>query len=95
MTTGRSEDEQRVDLEELRGELGATVTELAQRVDVPARVRARRAETMARGREIGEQVKTLIAEKAPAVWAAGRSPVALAAGAVLLLVLVLRRRRRG
>jgi len=96
MTTERSEDGQRVQLEELREELGATVTELAQRADVPARIRARRDETLARGKELGEQAKTLVAEKAPAVRAAGGSPSALAAGAVavLLLFLVVRRRRR-
>ena len=43
MTTERSENEQRADLEELREELGETVRELAHRVDVPARVRAVRA----------------------------------------------------
>ena len=90
MTTERSENEQRVDLEELREELGETVTELTHRADVPARVRARREETVARA-------KALVAEKAPAVRAAGRSPAVLAAGAagvLTLLVLVVRRRRR-
>lgn len=86
MTTERSENEQRVDLEELREELGETVTELAHRVDVPTRVRARRDETLARA-------KALVAEKAPAAG----SPAVLATGAaaaLLLLVLVVRRRRR-
>ena len=90
MTTERSENEQRADLEELREELGETVTELAHRVDVPARVRARREETVA-------QAKAFVAEKAPAVRAAGRSPAVIAAGAagvLLLLVFVVRRSRR-
>jgi len=98
MTTERSENEQRVDLEELREELGETVTELAHRVDVPARVRARREETVARAKEVGDQAKALVAERAPAVRAAAeRSPGVFAAGAVgilLLLALVIRRSRR-
>ena len=89
MTTGRSGDEQRVDLEELRGELGATVEELAHRADVPARMRARRDATLARA-------KALVVGSGPVVRdVATRSPGAVAAGAVtalLLLVLVLRRR---
>jgi hypothetical protein len=98
MTPERSEDELRADLEELREELGETVTELTHRVDVPARVRARREETVARAKAVGDQAKALVAEKAPAVRAAGRSPAVLAAGAagllLLLLVLVVRRSRR-
>jgi Protein of unknown function (DUF3618) len=98
MTTERSEDELRADLEELRGELSETVTELTHRVDVPARVRARREETVARAKAVGDQAKALVAEQAPAVRAAaGRSPAAFAAGAagvLLLLVLLIRRSRR-
>lgn len=98
MTTERSENEQRAELEELREELGETVTELAHRVDVPARVRARREETVARAKAVGDQAKALVTEKAPAVRAAAeRSPAVLAAGAagvLLLLVLLVRRRRR-
>jgi MYXO-CTERM domain-containing protein len=96
MTTERSEEEQRIELEELREELGATVDELAQRADVPARVRARRDETLARGRELGAKAKTLVAEKASAVPPADRPPLFAAAGVVALLALLLlwRRRRR-
>ena len=96
MTTGRSEQEQRADLEELREELGVTVTELAHRADVPSRVRARRDDALARARTIGEQAKTVAAEQAPAVRAAvARPPVIAVGAAVLLLLIVLRRKRRG
>ena len=95
MTTGRSEQEQRADLEELREELGVTVTELAHRADVPSRVRARRDDALARARAIGEQAKTVAAEQAPAVRAAvARPPVIAVGAAVLLLLIVLRRKRR-
>lgn len=98
MTTGRSEEQQRVELEELREELGATVNELAQRADVPARVRARKDETLARGRELGAKAKTLVVEKASAVPPADRPPLFAAAAAtvaaLLVLVLVRRKRRR-
>lgn len=105
MSTDRSEDELRVDLQELRGQLGATVEELAHRADVPAQVRARRDVALARAKEAGEQVKTVVtdrgqqarafvAERAPVVRdAATRSPGAVAAGAAALLVLVLVLRR--
>ena len=96
MTTERSEQEQRADLEELREELGVTVTELAHRADVPSRVRARRDDALERARAIGEQAKTLVAEQAPAVGAAATRPPVLAVGAaILLLLIVLRRKRRG
>jgi hypothetical protein len=96
MTTERSESEQRAELEELREELGVTVTELAHRADVPSRVRARRDDALARARAIGEQVKTVVAEQAPAVRsAAARPPVIAVGAAILLLLIVLRRKRRG
>jgi len=96
MTTGRSEQEQRADLEELREELGVTVTELAHRADVPSRVRARRDDALARARSIGGQAKTVVAEQAPAVGSAAARPPVLAVGvAILLLLIVLRRKRRG
>ena len=94
MTTERSEEQQRVELEGLREELGATVDELAQRADVPARVRARRDETLARGRELGAKAKTMVAEKASAVPRADRPPLIAAAAVVALLLLLLLRRRR-
>jgi hypothetical protein len=90
MTTERSESEQRADLEGLREELGVTVTELAHRADVPSRVRARRDDALARARAVGEQAKTVVAEKAPAL----RPPIIAAAAAVLLLLVVLRHKRR-
>lgn len=98
MTTERSESEQRADLEELREELGVTVTELAHRADVPSRVRARRDDALARARAVGEQAKTVVAEqvaeKAPALRSAARPPILAAGAAVLLLLVVLRRKRR-
>ncbi len=90
MTTERSESEQRADLEGLREELGVTVTELAHRADVPSRVRARRDDALARARAVGEQEKTAVAEKAPAL----RPPIIAAGAAVLLLLVVLRHKRR-
>jgi Protein of unknown function (DUF3618) len=94
MTTERSENEQRADLEELREELGVTVTELAHRADVPSRVRARRDDALAQARAVGEQAKAVVAEKAPALRSAARPPIVAAGAAVLLLLLVLRRKRR-
>jgi len=94
MTTGRSEQEQRADLEELREELGVTVTELAHRADVPSRVRARRDDALARARAIGEQAKTVVAEQAPALRSAARLPIVAAGAGVLLLLVVLRRNLR-
>ena len=94
MTTERSESEQRADLEELREELGVTVTELAHRADVPSRVRARRDDAVARARAVGEQAKTVVAEQAPALRSAARPPIIAAGAAVLLLLVVLRRKRR-
>ena len=94
MTTERSESEQRADLEELREELGVTVTELAHRADVPSRVRARRDDALARARAVGEQAKTVVAEQAPALRSAARPPIIAAGAAVLLLLVVLRRKRR-
>ena len=94
MTTERSESEQRADLEELREDLGVTVTELAHRADVPSRVRARRDDAVARARAVGEQAKTVVAEQAPALRSAARPPIIAAGAAVLLLLVVLRRNRR-
>ena len=64
--------------EELRAELGDTVEELAHRVDVPAQVRAKKDDTLAklqdakvqasrRVHEGTEKVKAVYAEKAPVV----------------------------
>ena len=65
MTTERSEGEQRAHLEELREELGVTVTELAHRADVPSRVRARRDDALAQAKAVGEQAKTVVVERRP------------------------------
>jgi hypothetical protein len=82
----RSVDEQRVDLEELRGELGATAEELARRADVPARVRARRDETVAQARQAGVRLAEQVATRTtPVREAVGRSPAAAGAGAAALL----------
>ena len=94
MTTERSESEQRADLEELREELGVTVTELAHRADVPSRVRARRDDALARARAVGEQAKTVVAEQVAEKAPALRPPIIAAGAAVLLLLVVLRRNRR-
>jgi len=94
MTTERSESEQRADLEELREELGVTVTELAHRADVPSRVRARRDDALARARAVGEQAKTVVAEQVAEKAPALRPPIIAAGAAVLLLLVVLRRKRR-
>ena len=92
----------RRDVEELRAELGDTVEELVHRVDVPSRLREKRAETTERvqaqvthAREVARDV---VAEKAPAVQTAMRERPAVVGGvlAALLLLFVrsLRRRRK-
>src|SRR6478752_4048920 len=74
----KSPEELRADLASKRAELGDTVEELAHRVDVPAQVKAKKAETVAklqdakvqasrRVHEGTEKVKAAIAEKAPVV----------------------------
>ncbi len=70
-------DERRDHIEELRAEVGATVGELAARLDVPARVRARKDRTV-------DEVR----ERPGAVGGAAAAAVAL-----VLLLVVLRRRR--
>jgi hypothetical protein len=92
----RSPEELRDELDTLRAELGETVEELAHRVDVPARVRAKREETTARVQEQVVQAREVIAEKAPTVEAALRDRPGLVAGIALVLsyLLVSRLRRR-
>jgi len=74
----KSPEELRSELAAKRAELGDTVEELAHRVDVPAQVKAKKAETVAklqdakveasrRVHEGTEKVKATIAEKAPVV----------------------------
>jgi hypothetical protein len=92
----RSPEELREELDTLRSELGETVEELAHRVDVPARVRAKREETTARVQEQVTQAREVIAEKAPTVEAALRDRPGLVAAIALVLsyLLVSRLRRR-
>jgi hypothetical protein len=74
----KSPEELRAELAAKRAELGDTVEELAHRVDVPAQVKARKDDTVAklneakaeaarRVHESTEKVKAAIAEKAPVV----------------------------
>ena len=74
----KSPEELRADLAAKRAELGDTVEELAHRVDVPAQVKAKKDDTLAklqdakveatrRVHEGTEKVKAAIAEKAPVV----------------------------
>ena len=74
----KSPEELRAELAAERAELGDTVEELAHRVDVPAQVKAKRDDTLAklqdakveatrRVHEGTEKVKAAIAEKAPVV----------------------------
>lgn len=91
----RTPEELREDLGELRAELGETVEELANRVDVPARVRAKRDETTERVQQQVAQAREVLKEKAPAVDNAlqdRRTLVGIAA--VLLSLLVFSRLRR-
>jgi hypothetical protein len=92
----RSPEELREELGTLRAELGDTVEELAHRVDVPSRVRAKREETAARVQEQVTQARAVLAEKAPTVDAAVRDQRTLIAAITLVLsyLLVGRMRRR-
>ena len=76
--TQKSPEELRADLVAKRAELGHNVEELAHRVDVPAQVKAKRAETVAklqdarleatrRVQHSTEKVRATIADKAPVV----------------------------
>jgi gas vesicle protein len=83
------------DVEELRAEIGDTVEELTHRVDVPARLREKRAETTERVHAQVTQAREVIAEKAPEVQAALRERPALVGGIAAALVYLLLRRLRG
>jgi hypothetical protein len=94
----RTPEELRGELEELRQDLGSTVEELAHRVDVPTRVRERRAEVSARARVQLARAQSALDDKAPPVGRAVRERPALVAGAVVgvpLLLLLVGRLRRG
>ena len=94
----RSPEELREDLGELRADLGDTVEELAHRVDVPARVKAKRDETTERVQQQVAQARQVITEKAPEVQSALRERPALLGAIALvlgyLLVSRFRKRRR-
>ena len=86
------------EVEELRAELGETVEELVHRVDVPSRVREKRAEVTEKVQAQVSHAREVAAEKAPVVQSALRERPAVVGGvlAALLLLFVrsLRRRRK-
>jgi ElaB/YqjD/DUF883 family membrane-anchored ribosome-binding protein len=87
----------RREVEELRAELGDTVEELAHRVDVPSRLREKRAETTERVQAHVAQAREVVAERGPAVQDALRERPALVGGIGVaigyLLLRALRRRK--
>ncbi len=89
----RSGDEQRADLDAVREQLGETVEELSRRVDVPARVRARRDEALARARRFAEQARA-VAARVPVPPVLRQNAGFVAAGVGILLAGLLVRRRR-
>lgn len=91
---GAQQDSPR-DVEELRAELGDTVEELVHRVDVPARLREKRAETTERVQLQVNRAREVVAERAPAVQSTLRErPAVVGAVVAALLFLLLRRKRR-
>jgi hypothetical protein len=83
------------EVEELRAEVGDTVEELVHRVDVPTRLREKRAETTERVQAQVTHAREVVAEKAPAVQSALRErPGIVGAVAAVLVLLLLRRLRR-
>jgi len=89
------------DVEQLRADLGDTVEELVHRVDVPQRLREKRAEVTERVQaqvaHTREVVAHKVTEKAPAVEDAVRQRPLVVGGviaALLLLFLRSQRRRR-
>lgn len=91
-------EERRAEIDGLRHELGDTVEELAHRVDVPARVKARGAETADRARVQVARAQAVLDEKAPPVGRVVRERPALVAGAVIgvpAALLLAGRLRRG
>jgi hypothetical protein len=85
------------DVEQLRTELGDTVEELVHRVDVPQRLREKRAEATERVQAQVAHAREVVAEKAPAVEDAVRQRPLVVGGviaALLLLFLRSQRRRR-
>lgn len=89
----RSPQDRRAAVEELREDLGATVSELAQRVDVPARVQARRQELTAQARDGVRRARTAVDRHAPQVVRERPGAVTAAAVAAVLAVIVAARLR--
>ena len=89
----RSPQERRAAVEELRADLGATVSELAQRVDVPARVQARREELTAQARDGVDRARSAVDRHAPRVVRERPGAVTAAAVAAVLAVVVVSRVR--
>lgn len=84
-------------IDELRAELGDTVEELVARLDVPARVQAKKVETVAAAQQQMDRIYRIVVEKTEAARKILRDrpgAVAGATAAVLLLVVLRRRRRR-
>ncbi|GAA3236923.1 hypothetical protein GCM10017691_35600 [Pseudonocardia petroleophila] len=93
----RTPEDKRAAIEDLRAELGDTVSELAHRVDVPSRVKARGEEVTAQAKAGLERAQTALDENAPQVGRVVRErpgSVAAAAVAAVLAVLVVNRLRR-
>ncbi len=83
------------EVEELRAELGDTVEELVHRVDVPQRLREKRAETTERVQAQAAHAREVVAAKAPAVQSALRErPLVVGGALAALLFLLLRRTAR-
>jgi hypothetical protein len=91
-----AEAKRRRDVEELRTELGDTVEELVHRVDVPQRLREKRAETSERVQARATHAREIVAARAPAVQNALRDRPLVVGGALaaLLFLLVRSSRRR-
>ncbi|HVL85529.1 MAG TPA: DUF3618 domain-containing protein [Pseudonocardia sp.] len=89
----KSPEELRAEVGVLRTEVADTVQELAERADVPARVRARRDDTAEQVRLRVARARRVLAEKAPAVDRAIDEQPLLVAGAVVVIMWLLLRRR--
>src|SRR5690606_3836162 len=89
-----SPDQLRAQLAELRADLGETVEELVQRLDVPARARARKDEIVATARQRVAQLRTTATRETVHEQPARLGTVVGVLAVVLLVWLVRRRRRR-
>jgi uncharacterized protein DUF3618 len=76
------------DVEQLRGELGDTVEELVHRVDVPQRLREKRAEATERVHAQVAHAREVVVEKAPAVESAVRQRPLVVGGVLAALLLL-------